>query len=261
MSGRFWALFFLFWAIAALVVSFGGPFLGYGFPGDGQAYSTIGMRIDWLFTVILVVVTITFVLTQAALVYVLWQGASNKTAQHSHGNHTLEVAWTVIPGIVLLFLAIYQMDVWAEYRIKTFIPKDNEPIAEVTARQFEWRIRYPSPGKKLHVRPVEDDLHAVNELRMPVGRPVSINLRSEDVQHSFFVPHLRIKQDAIPGKIIPVWFTITKPGNYDLVCAELCGWGHYKMKARVVALPEEEFQSWKQQALKDQFSDGTSTDE
>lgn len=262
MGGKLWAVFFMLSAVAALAVTAVGPFVGWGFPGDGLAYSTIGMRIDSLFMLILWIVVAVFIGTQIALGYVLWKGAEAASrgtpAQFSHGNPTLEVIWTVIPAAILLFLAIYQMDVWAEYRIKTFVPKENEAIAEVTARQFEWRMRYPQPGKALALRPQPDDIHTVNDLRVPVGRSVSINLRSDDVQHSFFVPVLRLKQDAVPGKVIPVWFQVTKAGTYDLVCAELCGWGHYKMLARVVAMPEDEFQTWKQQAAAEQFTDGVS---
>lgn len=260
MGGKLWALFFMLTAIGALAATFAGPMLGYGFPGDGQALTTIGVRIDGLFMLILWIVVVVFVGTQIALGYVLWKGAeaatSGTAAKFSHGNPTLEVIWTIIPAAILLFLAIYQMDVWADYRIKTLIPKENEAVAEVTARQFEWRIRYPQAGKPLALRPQPDDFHTVNDLRVPVGRSVSINLRTEDVQHSFFVPHLRIKQDAVPGKVIPVWFHVTKAGTFDLVCAELCGWGHYKMKARVVAMPEDEFQAWKKQAAAEQFTDG-----
>lgn len=260
MGGKLWALFFMLTALAALAATFAGPLLGYGFPGDGQAHTTIGVRIDGLFMLILWIVIVVFVGTQIALGYVLWKGADAATKgtapKFTHGNPTLEVIWTIIPAAILLFLAIYQMDIWADYRIKTLIPRDNEPVAEVTARQFEWRIRYPQPGKALALRPQPDDVHAVNDLRVPVGRSVSINLRTEDVQHSFFVPQLRIKQDAVPGKVIPVWFHVTKEGTYDLVCAELCGWGHYKMKARVVAMPEDEFQAWKKQTAAEQFTDG-----
>jgi len=148
------------------------------------------------------------------------------------------------------------MDVWASYRMREYFPATTEPVAEVMARQFEWRIRYPAPGKSLQVDPQPDDIYTVNDLYVPTNRPVAISLKTEDVQHSFFVPHLRVKQDALPGKRIPVWFEVTKEGEYDLVCAELCGWGHYKMKGRVSAVSEAKFNEWKQKAFEDQFDDG-----
>ncbi len=247
------------WAALAVALCLAAPSLGWWFPDTGEAMSSIGRRIDGLFYIILWITSIVFVGTQIALGYVLWKGAvkpAHEKATYSHGNHTLEVIWTVIPGIVLLFIAIYQMDVWAAFRMRNYAPGEIEAIAEVTARQFEWRIRYPAPGKPLMPMPQPDDVYTVNDLRIPVGRPVSISLRSGDVQHSFFVPVLRIKQDALPGTVIPVWFDALQPGSYDLVCAELCGWGHYKMKARVLATSEELFQKWKQEAVLLQADDG-----
>jgi len=96
-------------------------------------------------------------------------------------------------------------------------------------------MRYPAQGKPLMNQPQIDDLHAVNEMHVPTGKSVLFNLRTLDVQHAFFAPELRVKQDAVAGLIIPVWFKIPKAGDYHLVCAELCGWGHYKMRATIVA--------------------------
>jgi cytochrome c oxidase subunit 2 len=102
---------------------------------------------------------------------------------------------------------------------------------EVTGRQFEWRLRYPGEDGILGTK---DDLFDVNELHVPVGEEVLVSLKSADVLHSFFLPNLRVKQDAVPGMKIPVWFRAMKEGEYDIPCAELCGWGHYKMKGRLV---------------------------
>jgi cytochrome c oxidase subunit II len=261
--GRFWACVFVLTAAAMVAMCVVAPQFGWWFPGDGVAKSTIGVQIDHLFYVILGLVTVVFVGTHAALGYALWTGAaaSRQRAAYSHGNPTLEVIWTVIPGAVLLFLAWYQMDVWAQYRIKTFFPKDTVPIAEVTARQFEWRIRYPAPGKSLSVSPQPDDVYTVNSLVVPQGKPVLVQLRTEDVQHALFVPELRIKQDAVPGLIIPVWFQTTETGTFDLVCAELCGWGHYKMKAQLLSKTPEEFEAWHRQTAASQAYDGVTEPE
>ena len=257
--GKLWAVFFVAAAVIAVGVSWFSPALDWWFPGDGHAHSTLGKRIDALFYLILWIVSITFIATQAVLGYVLWRGASIKQEEKvwfSHGSHSLEVIWTIVPSGILLFIALYQMDVWAQYRMKKFFPGKTEAVAEVTARQFEWRIRYPARGKILQPTPQPDDLYAVNELHVPTGRPVAISLRTEDVQHAFFVPELRVKQDAVPGKVIPVWFDVDKRHVYEMLCAELCGWGHYKMKAKVVAQSDEEFDAWKVQASAEQFDDG-----
>jgi len=129
-------------------------------------------------------------------------------------------------------------------------------VAEVMARQFEWRMRYPIPGQPLGRQPQLGEMHTVNILHVPAGTPVTILLRTQDVQHSFFLPEIRIKQDALPGKVIPVWFEATEPGEYALVCAELCGWGHYKMGGKVIAHPPEEYEAFMQQLHQQQLSDG-----
>jgi len=257
--GRFWAAFFVASAVIAVGISWYSPDYGWWFPGSGQAQSSLGRRIDDLFHMILVIVSVTFIGTQVALGYVLWRGATIKQEDKvlfSHGSHSLEVIWTIVPSGILLFIALYQMDVWAQYRVKSFFPSKTEAVAEVTARQFEWRIRYPAPGKSLQPTPQPDDFYTVNELRVPAGRPISISLRTDDVQHSFFVPELRIKQDAVPGLVIPVWFDVLEVRGYELVCAELCGWGHYKMKAKVFAESEEDYEAWKVRASAEQFDDG-----
>jgi len=261
--GRFWAVFFVASAVIAVAVSWFSPDFHWWFPGDGKAYSTLGRRIDDLFHLILVIVSITFIGTQAALGYVLWRGATMKPEDKvlfSHGSHSLEVIWTIVPAGILLFIALYQMDVWAQYRMKSSSPAKTEAVAEVTARQFEWRIRYPAPGKKLLPSPQPDDLYTVNDLHVPVNRRVLIRLKSGDVQHSFFVPGLRVKQDAVPGTVIPVWFETLEIGDYDLTCAELCGWGHYKMRGRVLAERQSDYDKYIKSLAHDQGYDGHNSD-
>lgn len=253
---KLWPLFFMFWPTAAVVVSFASPSMGWWFPGD--AASPLGRQIDNLFYLILVIVAVVFIGTHIGLGYVLWKGVDNRNlkAWFSHGSHNLEVLWSVAPAGILMFLSLYQLDVWRNYRVKTAFPKDLKPVAEVTARQFEWRIRYPSPGKSLKPTPQPDDLYSVNDLHIPVNQPVVIRLRSMDVQHSFFVPHLRVKQDAVPGTVIPVWFEASRVGDFDLTCAELCGWGHYKMRGRVLAESKSAYEEYLVNLRNEQNFDG-----
>jgi len=254
---KFWPLFFCFWPVVAIVVFWISPAMNWWFPG--MAMSPLGEQIDNLFYMILLVVGIVFVGTHIALGYVLFRGvdhADDKKSWFSHGSHKLEVLWSVAPAGILLFISLYQLEVWMRYRVKSHFPDDVQPIAEVTARQFEWRIRYPAPGKPLMPTPQPDDLYTVNDLHVPFGRPVLIRLRSMDVQHSFFVPELRVKQDAVPGTVIPVWFETIDEGDYDLTCAELCGWGHYKMRGRVLAERELEYQAYLKTLQAEQGYDG-----
>ena len=269
---RFWCLFFMIWPVLALYVCWIAPSMGWWFPFTGptgmKAASPLGERIDDLFYMILYITTATFVGTQIALGYVLFKGAAatdegnTEKAWYSHGSHNLEVIWTIVPACVLLFIALYQMDVWAQFRIKGSIKDQHgnlvkpEPMAELTARQFEWRIRYPANGKPLNPKPQPDDIYSVNELHVPSGRPVEVTLRTDDVQHAFFVPELRIKQDAVASLKIPVWFDALENRDYEMLCAELCGWGHYKMKAKLVAQPDIEFEAWKERTSVEQFEDG-----
>ena len=109
-----------------------------------------------------------------------------------------------------------------------------------------------------------DDLFLVNDLHVPVDEDFLVQLKSMDVLHSFFLPNLRIKQDAVPGMKIPVWFKATETGQFDIVCAELCGWGHYKMKGRVTVESREDFDRWlesqyaKQEATQPEIDPSTS---
>jgi cytochrome c oxidase subunit 2 len=112
---------------------------------------------------------------------------------------------------------------------------------EVMPQQWAWNVRYPGPDGAFNDG---DDVVALNVLRVPVGRPVMLNLKSKDVVHSFFVPNLRLKHDANPGFVTRSWFTVTKAGEYEIVCSQVCGWAHYLMKGTLVAMPETAWKEW-----------------
>ena len=258
---KFWALFFIFWPTVAIIACLIAPSRGWWLPSPPM--STQGEPIDGLFYMILIIVAITFVATQYALGYALWMGATKELgskALFSHGSHKLEIIWTIVPSFILVFISLSQLDVLADIRVISQFPEKASKVAEVTARQFEWRIRYPKPGTELITEPRPGDLYYVNELHVPTGKPVVINLRTQDVQHAFFSPQLRVKQDAVPGLVIPVWFQIEKVGTYDLVCAELCGWGHYKMKARIVAQSQSSVDNYLIALEAEQNEDGTKSE-
>jgi cytochrome c oxidase subunit 2 len=252
---RYWSILFALAAIFSVGVFVYSPFAADWWlpnpPGSDHVVSAFGREIDSLFVIILWITGIVFIGTQIALVYVAWKyvDGPGRVATYFHGSQRLEVVWTIIPAAILVFIALYQMGTWAEIKFPSAAPKV-QPLAEITARQFQWVMRYPGPDGKLHT---PDDLHTVSDLHFVKNRPTLIHLRSTDVLHSFFLPHLRIKQDAVPGLTIPVWFDADRAGHYELVCAELCGWGHYKMRGNVtVHETQSEFDEWQAKALADQ---------
>jgi cytochrome c oxidase subunit 2 len=216
--------------------------------------SSYGASVDFLFNLILWMVAFFFVLTEGILVYCVFVYGKKRhdKATFTHGNHKLEMVWTIIPAGLLLLIAFWQMNTWAEIKFQGNLPQQ-APIAEVYASQFDWRIRYPGEDGKFGTM---DDIENPFEFVVPANEKVLFMLRSRDVIHSFFVPFFRLKQDAVPGMSIPVWFEATKEGSYDLVCAELCGWGHYKMAGRIKVVSRPKFDEWMNKMKKDFLSNG-----
>lgn len=244
---NFWAVLFLLVPIAGVATFALAPYLNdlapkyfkrpIWFPEDVSEH---GRVIDNLFMFILWLTGIVFVVTECVLFYFMWKYDSNSNKEkvaYSHGSHSLEVVWTIIPAVTLLFIAIYQMDAWADAKMRA---PDKPPIVEVTGRQFNWDFRYPGPDNVLYTS--DDIVRTDGRLYLPMGEEVMLRITSADVLHSFFLPNLRLKQDVIPGMAQNMWFTATKKGEYDIVCAELCGWGHYKMKARLHLVSRPEFE-------------------
>ncbi len=208
--------------------------------------STYGGEIDRLFYIITWMVTVVFLITEGMLVYFFYRYSrrDSSRATYTHGHHTLEMVWTAIPAVLLLFVAFSQMGTWA--KVKIDFPDEGpyttqHPLMEVYGSQFDWRARYPDREGNFHG---QDVIESPFDIYVPVDTQVVFRLRSRDVLHSFFVPAFRLKQDAVPGMAIPVWFEATAVGDYDLICAELCGWGHYKMAGKIHVLSKEDFEAW-----------------
>jgi len=269
--GRFWSLLFLLvpiLGVACFVFAMAGiwPFQGYWLP---ENINQDGDVIDSLFIFILYLTGVIFVATGIALFWYLWKYDAERSAQpvkFIHGSHMLEVIWSILPAAALLFIAIYQMNAWADNKMRRPIDApgpDGEvgtrddvytlPVAEVTGYQFGWRIRYPGPDQTYFTT---DDMVLVNDLHVPADEDVTLAIKSDDVLHSFFLPNLRVKQDVVPGMKQYVWFHANRTGQYDIVCAELCGWGHYKMKGRITVESRDDFNKWlaRQYELQDQNS-------
>jgi cytochrome c oxidase subunit 2 len=114
--------------------------------------------------------------------------------------------------------------------------------AEITGRQFNWDVRYPGKDKELHTP--DDIIRVDGDIHFPANEEVLLIIKSSDVLHSFFLPNLRMKQDVVPGMQQYMWFKALETGRFDIVCAELCGWGHYKMKGRATFEPRDDFNAW-----------------
>ena len=169
-----------------------------------------------------------------------------RRATYTHGNTALELTWTIVPAIVFIGIWFVSKTTWAD--IKAHIPPPDVEV-RVTASQFAWSFVYPGPDKLFDTADdkTDKDLQGADkELHVPVNKVVKIGLRSNDVIHSFFVPSFRLKQDAVPGREINVWFKAIKPGRYELPCAELCGPGHSGMVNWVNVLSDADYQKWVQ---------------
>src|SRR5215467_225576 len=203
--------------------------------------STFGRDIDWLFHLIYYITGITAILVFGAMIafLVVYRDRPGRRARYTHGNTTLEIVWTVVPSLILVILTFLSVPAWS--KIKMAAPPPSDFVLQVTAKQFNWQVTYPGPDGKFGT---PDDKTLLDEMHVPVNKVVHIHLRSQDVIHSFFVPQFRMKQDAVPGREIVQWFEATKPGKYELPCAELCGFGHSGMRGWIYVHTPEDYQKW-----------------
>jgi cytochrome c oxidase subunit 2 len=312
VGNKGWSILFGVTMLACFVGFAISPFVGWWMPA---AASSHGWDVDFLFLVILYITGFFFVLTEAILIAFMWKYAGTGTTKHPvsekaeiigfmkplggflTNQHRVELAWTFLPSVILLYIAFAQVETWANIKYESRNRGQASATAfqqvGVSARQFEWRMRYPSVerfdkwmkdkvGTKADADtfgriPQADDVYVVNELHMWQDQQVQVHLSTRDVIHSFNLPNFRVKQDALPGKLIPVWFRTvdskkdrptfnckwddakrryidginpnTKQEDieyvYDIACAELCGWGHYRMIGRVfVHETQDDFRKW-----------------
>ncbi|HEY8469025.1 MAG TPA: cytochrome c oxidase subunit II [Longimicrobiales bacterium] len=207
--------------------------------------STFGAQVDSIYYLILGITAVIFFAVEALLVYFLvrYRHREGRKAAYIHGNTRAEVIWTLVPFLIILFIAFRSRTVWLEVKDPERMPPGALEL-RVAAKQFEWNVTYPGPDERLGTA---DDFVRRGQLRIPVNRPVRVTLASEDVIHSFFLPEFRVKQDAVPGMEIPVWFQATRTGEFTLGCAELCGLGHYRMRGTVTVQTAEEFAAWQRE--------------
>ena len=167
----------------------------------------------------------------------------------------LEIAIVVVEAVLLVFFAI---PAWAK-RVSNFPPDDKAVVVRVGGEQFAWNIHYPGPDGKFGRTDVslmaadnplgldksdpaaKDDITTINQLTLPVDKPVLVHLSSKDVIHSFGLYEMRVKQDVVPGLDMPVWFIPNRIGDYEITCSQLCGLGHYRMRGFVNIRSQADF--------------------
>jgi cytochrome c oxidase subunit 2 len=207
------------------------------------------------------------------------QPVANYAGVKSHTSSYLEIGVAVVEAVLLVGFSI---PIWAA-RVDHIPPENEALVVEVTGEQFAWNMHYAGPDGKfgrtdiklldLQSNPLgvdrsdpaaKDDVTTVNQLYLPANKPIIVRLRSKDVIHSFNLPEFRVKQDAVPGFTIPIWFVPnvttaemrTRTGNpefqYEIACAQLCGLGHFRMRAFVTILGADEFQKWLEDQVKEQ---------
>jgi cytochrome c oxidase subunit 2 len=145
-----------------------------------------------------------------------------------HGSLPLEIAWSVIPLMIMMIMFAWGTKLYFEY----YTPPKETLDVYVTGKQWMWKVQYP------------DGQREINELHVPTGRPVKLILASEDVIHSFYIPAFRLKHDVVPGSYQTYWFEATKPGRYHIFCAEYCGTNHSRMTGWVTVMDPVAYGNW-----------------
>jgi len=205
-----------------------------------------------------------FVLSAIFMIYALIRFRQSKNPSADYDVHKWEVRSFIPDACILVFelLLIFAigLPLWAH--VKEEFPMDNQShVVELLAEQFSWGFQYAGPdgefGKKDpkqisagntigldETDPAStDDIISINILYVPIGMPTIVYMTSKDVIHSFFVPEFRVKQDVVPGMRIPLWFEPNQTGEFELVCSQLCGLGHYRMMGKVVVLPDDQYRA------------------
>jgi cytochrome c oxidase subunit 2 len=214
--------------------------------------SSFGPAIDGVIGLIFLITAGWLVLAEVILVgLVVWfRRREGKRALWVPGTGLKASAWIFIPVILVAVcdfaIEVASASVWDE--VKVDVPQ-HEELVRITGRQFAWSFTYAGEDDMLDT---DDDFTTVGELHIPRDKVVRFELESLDVIHSFFVPAMRLKQDAVPGRSIPGWFDANENGRYEIACAELCGASHTQMRAELVVQSPENFDSWARAAATQQ---------
>lgn len=201
------------------------------FPLFPEAASSIAHEVDLIYFFILAVCSFFAILVSALVVFFavkFRRRHPDEVGADIHGSIALELLWTIIPFILSLVMFVWGADLY--FRIAR-PPADSMEVF-VVGKQWMWKVQHP------------EGVREINELHVPVNRNVKITLGSEDVLHDYYIPAFRVKMDAVPGKLTTMWFRATKPGTYQIFCAEYCGTQHSGMIGHVTVLEEHDYEAW-----------------
>ena len=250
---RFWSILFFLVPVLGVVTFLMAmwevtPFGSAWLP---KSLSESGDTIDQLFNGIHFLSAFILLGTGLTIAWALWRyddkHSDGRKALYIHHNTKLEIIWTIIPALILIFLAFFQMKSWTENKmVRPVMTVNGEtverpPMVMVKAKRFGWEFYYAGADGIVET---QDDVYIENLLYLPSGEDIVLQLESRDVIHSFYVPELRLKQDIVPGMTQFVWFNSKENADIEIICTELCGWGHYKMKADLRFVSRPEFDTW-----------------
>jgi len=248
------------------------PYLGM--PVNASAH---GAQIDNMMSLVHWLMLFLFVFWAPYFIYVLYRFRQKKNPKANYVGTKGRFSSFLEIGVVLaeaILLIGFAFPIWASLK-QDFPTEDESTVIHVVAEQFAWNVHYPGKDGVFGLRDIKlvdtdtnplglnqndpyakDDIITINELHLPVNKPVIVYLTSKDVIHSFNLPVMRVKQDAIPGLSIPIWFKPIKTGDYEIACAQLCGLGHYRMRGYLTIQTEEEYQSWLQERYEEKIKYG-----
>ena len=228
-------------------------------------------EIDQMIVLVHWLMAVMFVGWGIFFVFVLFrfrQGANPK-ASYTGAKGKVAKSTEIAVGIVEIILLIgYAIPAWAT-RVSAFPAESEAVVVHVVGEQFAWNVQYPGADGKFGRTDIKlitpanplgldrtdpnakDDIATINQLNIPVDRPILVHLSTKDVIHSFGISEMRVKQDVIPGIQIPVWFVPTRVGDYEISCSQLCGLGHYRMRGFVTVQTADAFRSWMADQVKE----------
>jgi cytochrome c oxidase subunit 2 len=204
-----------------------------------EAASTHASEVDALFSFLLTVSGFFAGLIAVLLMYFAARYRRRSESERPpavHSSLKLELTWTLIPMALTVIMFLWGAKLFVSWAT----PPDDSVEVFVVAQQWMWKAQHMGGQRE------------INQLHVPVGKPIKVTLISQDVIHSFFVPAFRIHRDVLPGRYLTVWFQATRPGTYDLFCSQYCGTNHAKMIGQIIVMEPEDFENWL-----DQNTDGS----